>query len=92
MGDLLTLVTRKEKQGEDLKSLFSDISDRIDNEDEEKCLTFRKAVILLLNDKENDAEHDHYDFTMISANMSTSELVGLLEIAKYKAFTLTADG
>tara|TARA_B100000902_G_C27318909_1_gene923037 strand:+ start:2305 stop:2619 length:315 start_codon:yes stop_codon:yes gene_type:complete len=91
MGEVLTLVTKPEKVKEDIKSLLSDLSSRIDNEDPEKNITVKKAVILLLDDEMNSSNYDHYDFTMISANLSTSELVGLLEIAKYRAFTMEGD-
>lgn len=91
MGEVLTLVTKPEKVKEDIKSLLSDLSSRIDNEDPEKNINVKKAVVLLLDDEMNTSNYDHYDFTMISANLSTSELVGLLEIAKYRAFTMEGD-
>jgi len=92
MGDVLTLVTRPEQTQEDIKNLFMDISDRINHEDAEKRIDIKKAVVLMLDDTHNSSEEDHYDFTMVSANLSTSELVGLLEIAKHKAFEITSDG
>lgn len=91
MGEVLTLVTKPEKVKEDIKSLFSDISNRIDHEDPDRTIKVRKAVVLLLDDEKNSSTYDHFDFTMISANLSTSELVGLLEIAKFRALTMEGD-
>lgn len=92
MGEVLQLVTKPEQTNADIKELFADLNERLNSEDPDKKLTFKKACILLLDDEENSVTVDHYDFTMITANLSTSEVVGLLEIAKHKAFDLTENG
>ena len=91
MGEVLTLLTKPEQEKEDIKSLLSDLSNRIDHENPEENIKVKKAVVLLLDDEKNSSTYDHFDFTLISANLSTSELIGLLEIAKFRALTMEGD-
>ncbi len=88
MAEILQLVTKPEQINTDIQNLFKELSEKLSTDDVEEKLTFKKACVLLLDDEDNGTQVDHYDFTMISANLATSELISLLEIAKHRAFNM----
>ena len=83
---VIQLVTKTEQQNIDLKSVFLDISKRLENNDEE-ISGYHKAVIILLDDSSKSVDSPNYEYTVITASMSSAETVSLLDLVKYDVIT-----
>ena len=81
---VLQLVPQKAQVQTEIKNLFKDLNDRFEKGDPEieGC---EKAIVILLEDKQT-INYENYKFTLITANMVTSEVVALLELAKHRTF------
>ena len=77
---VVRLVTKPERVEKDIKYVFNEVSDRL-NEDDEDFKNFNKSMIILLDDR----GEDKYEYTIISANLTNSEAISLMEIAKTEA-------
>jgi len=81
---VLKLVPQKKQVKTEIQNLFKDLHDRFEKGDEElgDC---DKAIVILLEDNQT-LSYENYKFTLITANMVTSEVVALLELAKHRTF------
>lgn len=81
---VLQLIPQKAQVQTEIKNLFKDLSDRFEKDDPE-VKGCDKAVVILLEDNQT-LNFENYKFTLITANMVTSEVVALLELAKHRTF------
>ena len=81
---VLQLVPQKAQVQTEIKNLFNELSDRFKKGDPEvsEC---DKAIVILLEDKQT-LNQENYKFTLITANMVTSEVIALLELSKHRTF------
>ena len=77
---IVRLVTKPERVEKDIKYVFKEVSDRINGEDED-FKNFNKSMIVLLDDR----GEERYEYTIISANLTSAEAISLMEIAKTEA-------
>ena len=83
---VIQLVTKTEQQDKDLKGVFLDISKRLEKKDAE-ISGYHKAVIILLDDSIKSVDSPNYEYTVITASMSSAETVSLLDFVKYDVIT-----